>query len=65
MLDLLLSVSLNSLEQGLQALLVLLLELFHLTHKSDLQIFIHDGRLILLLLFDHRSHGVSLVIVLH
>lgn len=62
-LDLLLPISLDSLEQGLQALLVPLSELLHLSEQGDLQVLIHDCCLVLLLLLYHGSHGVRLIVI--
>ena len=64
MLDLLFTVSLNSLEKRLKTLLVLLSELLHLPDQSHLQILVHNFGFILLLLFDHVSHSVRFIVVL-
>ena len=65
MLDLLLSVALDPLQQCLEALLVLLSQLLHLSNKGHLEILVHDFCLKLFLLFDHIPHRVRFVIVLH
>jgi hypothetical protein len=64
MLDLLFTVSLDSLEECLQTLLMLLAQFFHLTHQVDLKVLFHDLGLELLLLTDHVLHGIGFIVVL-
>ena len=63
MLDLLFSISLDSLEKRLQTLLVPLSELLHLSNQGHLQILVHDFGFILLLFFDHVAHRIRFVVV--
>ena len=63
-LDLLFSISLDSLKKRLQTLLVLLSELLHLSDQGHLQILVHDFSFILLLFFDHVAHRVRFIVVL-
>ena len=64
MLDLLFSISLDTLKEGLKALLLLLPQLFHFLHQGKLEILVLYLSLIHLLLLDHHSHRLCLVIVL-
>jgi len=63
MLDLLLTIALDTFQQGLQALLMLLTQLLHLAHKCLLKILVHHVRFMHLLILDHVSHSVRLIIV--
>ena len=63
-LHLLLPITLDPFEQGLQTLLLLLPQLVHFLHQGHLQILTLHLSLVPLLLLDHHPHGLGLVVVL-
>lgn len=63
MLDLFFSVPLNALEEGLEALLLLLSQLLHLLEEGQLEVLVLDLCLVHLLLLDHHPHRLCLVVV--
>lgn len=64
MFDLLFSVALDALEQGLQTELVLLPQFLHLSDQCDLQVLLHHLCFVLLTLADHILDSIGLVVVL-